>query len=153
MKSDRKVPMRNHPTRASQVWAIDHAILSSAHRIYIRMVIDVGTRLPLSATLTFGIEEIGSGLERLIERSRIPEQIWLDNSFVSRSDRLLKLWTKRHRISINYSYSPEMKAISERSFRALLAFLRGKRPPTILELAKELERWRETYVQDNLVKQ
>ena len=62
-------------TRANQAWAVDHSILDSSQRIFVRLVTDVGTRRPLSATLTFGIADIGTGLERLVDRSGKPEQM------------------------------------------------------------------------------
>jgi hypothetical protein len=135
-------------TRANQAWAVDHAVLDFSQRIYVRLVTDVSTRRLLSATLTFGIADIDTGLERLVDRSGMPEQIWLDNYYKSRSDAALRSWAERHCISIIYvpMLIPQMKVLSERPFRDLAAFLKDKRPPTVWELSHELERWRQSYV-------
>jgi hypothetical protein len=151
MKLNSTPPMPNAPaqqfTRANQAWAVDHAVLDFPQRIFVRLVTDVGTRRPLSATLTFGIADIGTGLERLVDRSGRPEQIWLDNYYKSRSDPALKSWTEQHRISIIYvpMQMPQMKSLSERLYRDLGASLRDKRFPTVWELSDELERWRQRY--------
>ncbi|RXH22992.1 hypothetical protein XH94_37035 [Bradyrhizobium zhanjiangense] len=56
MKSNKTPLMPNAPaqqvTRANQAWAVDHTLLDLSQRIFVRLVTDVGTRLPLSATLT-----------------------------------------------------------------------------------------------------
>jgi hypothetical protein len=151
MKLNSTPPMSNAParrfTRANQAWAVDHAVLDFPQRIFVRLVTDVSTRRPLSATLTFGIADIGTGLERLADRSGRPEQIWLDNYYKSRSDPALKSWTEQHRISIIYvpMQMPQMKSLSERLHRDLSAFLHGKRFPTLMELGHDIERWRQRY--------
>jgi hypothetical protein len=101
----------------------------------------------LSATVTFGIADIGTGLERLVDRSGRPEQIWLDNYYKSRSDPALKSWAEEHRISIIYvlMQMPQMKSLSERILRDLGAFLRDKHFPTLIELSHDIERWRQSY--------
>ncbi len=134
-------------THRNQAWAVDHAVLDFPQRIFVRLVTEVGTRRPLSATLTFGIADIGTGLERMVDRSGRPEQIWLDNYYKTRSDPALKSWTERHRISIIYvpMQTLQMKSLSERLYRDLGAFLRDKRFPTLWELSHELERWRQRY--------
>jgi hypothetical protein len=151
MKLNSTPPMPNAPaqqfTPANQAWAVDHAVLDFPQRIFVRLVTDVGTRRPLSATLTFGIADIGTGLERLVDRSGRPEQIWLDNYYKARSDPALKSWTEQHRISIIYvpMRMLQMKSLSERLYRDLFTFLRDKRFPTVWELSHELERWRQHY--------
>lgn len=151
MKFKSALPMPNAPaqhfTRANQAWAVDHAVLDFSQRIFVRLVTDVGTRRPLSAKLTFGIADIGTGLERMVDRSGRPEQIWLDNYYESRSDPALKSWTEQHRISIIYvpMRMPQMKSLSERLHRDLNAFLRDKRFPTLTELGHDIERWRQSY--------
>ena len=151
MNFNSKPPIRNAPaqqfTRANQAWAVDHAVLDFPQRIFVRLVTEVGTRRPLSATLTFGIADIGTGLERMVDRSGRPEQIWLDNYYKTRSDPALKSWTERHRISIIYvpMRMLQMKSLSERLYRDLGAFLRDKRFTTLTELGHEIERWRQSY--------
>lgn len=131
-------------TRRNQAWAIDSAVLDFPQRIFVRLVIDVSTRRPLNATLTFGIADIGSGLERLVDRSGRPEQLWLDSYYNSRFDPALKSWTEQHRISIIYvpTKMPQMKSLFERHHRDLSVFLRDKRYPTLTELGHDIERWR-----------
>jgi hypothetical protein len=135
-------------TRANQAWAVDHAVLDLAERPLVRLVVDVGTRLPLSATLTLAVDDdIAAELDRLAPRSGRPKQIWLDNKFEFRSDPALRSWTEQHRISIIYvpMVFPQMKVLSERSFRDLGAFLKDTHPPTLRELSHDLERWRKSY--------
>jgi hypothetical protein len=157
MELKRTLPVSNviaGLTRANQAWAVDHAVLDFSQRIFVRLVTDVGTRRPLSATLTFGIADIGTGLERLTDRSGRPEQIWLDNYYESRSDPALRSWAEQHRISIIYvpTLIPEMKCLSERFIQSLSAFLQDRRFPTLAELSHDIERWRQTYAERSLPK-
>jgi hypothetical protein len=149
MEFQRTLPVSNVTpdlTRANQAWAVDHSVLDFPQRIFVRLVTDVGTRRPLSATLTFGVADIGAGLERLADRSGRPEQIWLDSCYESRFDPALRSWAEQHSIPIIYvrMLIPQMKSVSERSFRDLGAFLQDNRSPTLWELGYEIERWRKT---------
>lgn len=151
MKLIRTPPSPNVSTqqakRANQAWAIDYTVLDFAERPVVRLVIDVRTRRLLSATLTFGMADIGSGLERLVDRSGRPEQIWLDSYYNSGFDLALKSWTEQHRISIIYvpTQMPQMRSLFDRLHRDLNAFLREKRCPTLMDLGQDIERWRWRY--------
>ncbi|WP_128947548.1 hypothetical protein [Bradyrhizobium zhanjiangense] len=95
----------------------------------------------------FGIADIGTGIERLVDRSGKPEEIWLDNYCEHRFDKALRFWAERQGISIIYvpMQMPRMKSISERLLGNMSAFLRDKRFPTLMELGHEIERWRQSY--------
>jgi hypothetical protein len=140
-------------TRANQAWAVDHALIDLHQRIFVRLITDVGTRLPLSATPTFGIADIGTGIERLVDRSGKPEQIWLDSHHGHRSDPALRSWAAQQGISIIYiaTQMPQMKSLSERLFISMSAFLRTKRSESVFDLGHDLERWRKSYVAEPLI--
>jgi hypothetical protein len=152
MKLDSTPPMPNAAaqqfTRANQAWAIDFAVLDFAEGPLVRLVVDVGTRRPLSATLTLAVDDdIAAGLDRLARRSGRPEQIWLDNRYEFRFDPALRSWAERHSISIIYvpMRMPQMKSLSERLLGDLSAYLRDKRFPTLMELGHDIEHWRQRY--------
>src|SRR5260370_33434847 len=61
--------------RANQAWAVDLAILDLPHRPVVMLVIDVGTRLPLSATVTPSIAaDVVATLKRPARRSKRPDE-------------------------------------------------------------------------------
>jgi hypothetical protein len=129
--------------RANQAWAVDLAILDLPHRPVVMLVIDVGTRLPLSATVTPTIAEgVVATLERLARRSKRPDEIWIGDSF-----RLIETWAGQHGISVSYYRpTPQMRAISERVLRDLGSYLGDKRFASPMELGHAIERWRQSYV-------
>jgi hypothetical protein len=134
--------------RPNQAWAVDFAVLDFAERPLVRLVVDVGSRRPLSATLTLGVDDdIAAGLDRLARRSGRPEQIWLDNQYEFCFGAALRFWAGQHRISIIYvpMQMPQIKSLSERLHQDLNAFLRDKRFPTLMELGHDIERWRQSY--------
>ena len=152
MKLNSTPPMPKAPaqqfTRANQAWAIDFAVLDFAERPLVRLVVDVGTRRPLSATLTLAVDDdIAAGLDRLARRSGRPEQIWLDNQYEFCFGAAFRFWAEQHRISIIYvpMQMPQMKSLSQRLHGDLNAFLRDKRFPTLMELGHDIERWRQRY--------
>lgn len=109
------------------------------------LVVDVGTRRPLSATMSLAIaDDVVATLERLARRSGYPQELWVDHG---REDhfRPIQTWSERHRITVTYGPSRRTKAAAERPLRDLSASLRDKRFPTLLELGHEIERWRQSY--------
>src|ERR1700694_777318 len=73
-------------TRQNQAWAIDFAMLDFADRPFVMLVVDVGTRRPLSATMSLVVvEDIIAMLERLVRRLGTPEQVWMDYSLAYNS--------------------------------------------------------------------
>lgn len=142
-----KPPPVPESTRSNEVWMVDFAKLDFNGRPCVTLVVDVGTRRPLSAMLTFGIADIDVEMKRLVAWSGKPKEIWLDNSYQHRFHAALWSWAERQGISIIYvpMQMPRMKSISERLLGEMNAFLRDKRPPTIWELRRELELWRRSY--------
>jgi hypothetical protein len=140
--------MKPHPTRRNQAWAVDFAVLDFAERPLVKLVIDVRTRRPLSATLTLAIDDdLPAGLDRLVRRTGRPEEIWFDNQYEFCFGGALRFWAHQHRISIIYAsmVMPQGRALSERLFRDLAACLGDKRFPTLMELGHDIERWRQRY--------
>jgi transposase InsO family protein len=136
-------------TRPKEAWAIDFTTLDFADRPLLMLVVDVGTRRPLSATVSLpNAEDVTAALGRLVRQSGCPDQIWIDNHYEFRLGAALKSWAEQHRISITYvpMRMPQMRSLSELILRDLSVFLRDKRFPTLMELAHAIERWRQSYI-------
>jgi hypothetical protein len=151
MKFNSTPPMRNAPaqqfTRANQAWEVDFAMLDFAERPLVMLVVDVGTRRPLSATVSLAVvEDIVATLQRLVRRSGSPEQVWMTYgiSYDSYDGRFLRAWAEQHRISLT-RLPLQTKSVTERLFCDLSAFLRDKRFATLMELGHDIERWRQSY--------
>jgi hypothetical protein len=140
-----KMPARQ-VTRPNQAWAIDFALLDLPQKSIVMLVIDVGTRMPLSATtLTRAIagNVIATTLDRLGRRLGKPEQIWMDYGFANNSGHALQKWARRRAVLTHLGM---ISTVSERHFRSLGNCLRDKHFPTLVELGREMERWRQSYV-------
>lgn len=139
------------PTRRNQAWAVDFAMLDVVHRPFVMMVADVGTRRPLSATVSLVVvEDIIIILERLVRRTGPPEQIWMDhnlayNSVLGDFHPALQAWAKDRRVLLTHDRMLRTR-VSERLFRDLSASMRGKSFPTLMELGHDIERWRQSYI-------
>lgn len=140
--------------RANQAWLIDFMVLDFTDRPFVMLVVDVGTRRPLSATVGLVVvEDIIAMLERLVRRSGRPEQVWLDHSLAYNSalgdfHPALQAWAKHHRTLLTQVPMLRTKFVAERLLRDLSAFLRGKSYPTLMELGHDLERWRQQRAAD-----
>jgi len=155
MKFDYLPFMRTTParqvTRPNEAWAIDFAILDFAQRPSVMLVVDVGTGRPLSATVSLVVaEDIVVVLDRLVRRSGSPEQVWMDYSISYNTDQgcfhpSLHDWAKQNRIWLTHDLMLQTRRVSERPLRKLEAFLRDKQFPTLIELGREIERWRQSY--------
>ena len=135
--------MKSHPTRRNQAWAVDFALLDANSRPFVMIVVDVHSRLPLSATVTLGIAlDVTATLGRLGQRSGLPEEIWIDHGLHLPA---LQTWAEPHRISIACGPSPRMRAVTEPRLHDLCMFLRDKHYATLMELGHDVERWRQRY--------
>ena len=135
--------MKPHPTRRNQAWAVDFAVLDANSRPFVMIVVDVHTRLPLSATVTPGIaEDVTATLGRLGRRSGVPNNIWLDRGLHTRA---IQNWTEANGISIACGPSPRIKAVTEPLLRDLRGYLHDNRFPALIELGHDIERWRQFY--------
>jgi ribosomal protein S18 acetylase RimI-like enzyme len=141
---------RRRVTRPNEAWAIDFMVLDFAQRPFVILVADVGTRRPLSATVSHVVvEDIVARLERLVQRSGSPKQVWLDysiayNSHPGRFHQALQDWAEQHRISLTHDPMFRTRSVAEQLLRDLRAFLRNKHFPTLIELGHDIERWRQS---------
>ncbi|GAB9109845.1 hypothetical protein [Bradyrhizobium diazoefficiens] len=148
MKFDTKrlTPTPPLPTRPNEVWAIDFAMLDQDRRALVMVVVDVGTRRPLSATVCLPIvDDVVATMHRVVRRSGPPQQIWVDAGF--RSDPMLQAWAREHSVMLVYTPAglPRMNNPAERILRHLACFLNGRRFSELMELGHEIERWRQSY--------
>ncbi|WP_168195535.1 transposase family protein [Bradyrhizobium sp. NAS80.1] len=118
-------------------------MLDFAHRPLVMLVVDVGTRRPLSATVSLAIaDDDVATLERLARRAGYPQEIWVDRAREYHF-RPIQSWSPLHRITLIYGPSPQTKSVAERLLRHLGGFLRDKHYPTLMELGHDIERWRQ----------
>lgn len=147
------VPMTsaNRPMRANETWAVDFMVLDYARRPFVMLITDVGTRRPLSATVSLmTVEDIIIRLERLVRRSASPQQIWMDYGTVYTVrpgcfHPVLQAWATHHNVRLAHSPTFATRCVSERLFTDLSTLLRDKKFPTLVELGHEVERWRQSY--------
>ena len=135
-------------TRPNEAWMVDFALLDFVGRPLVMLVADVGTRRPLSATVSLqNAEDVAAALGRLVRPSGSPDQIWIDNHYEFRFGAALKSWAEQHRISITYvaMRMSQMRSLSEPILRNLSAFLRDKHFLPPMELGHTIERWRQSY--------
>jgi hypothetical protein len=134
-------------TRPNEAWEIDFAMINFSDRPFVMLVIDVGTRRPLSATVSIMVvEDIVATLQRLVQRSGSPEQVWMTYgvSYDTYDGRFLRAWAEQHRVSLT-RLPLQTKAVAERLLCDLSAFLRDKRHSTLMALGHDIERWRQSY--------
>jgi transposase InsO family protein len=132
-------------TRLNEAWAVDFMVLDCAHRPLVMLVVDVGTRRALSATVSLAIaEDVVATLERLVRRSGRPQEIWVDDGRGYRFHPV-RVWSERHGITVTYGPSPRSKAVAERPLHHLRAHLHDKSFATLTELGHDIERWRQAY--------
>ncbi|QAU48852.1 DDE-type integrase/transposase/recombinase [Bradyrhizobium guangzhouense] len=148
MKFDTKqfAPTPTLPTRPNEAWAIDFAMLDQDRRALVMMVVDVGTRRPLSATVCLPIvDDVVATMRRLVRRSGRPQEVWLDAGF--RADPMLQAWAREHSVLLVYTPAglPRMNNPAERILHHLASFLHGRCFPELMELGHEIERWRQSY--------
>jgi hypothetical protein len=142
------IAMMPEHRRPNEVWEVDFAMLNFADRPLVMLVVDVGTRCPLSATVSLAVvEDIVAMLERLVRRLGRPQEIWMTYgvSYDSYDGRFLRAWAEQHRISLT-RLPLQTKSVAERLFCDLNAFLRDKRHSTLMAVGHEIERWRQSYV-------
>ncbi|WLA63806.1 hypothetical protein [Bradyrhizobium diazoefficiens] len=109
------------------------------------IVIDVGTRRPLSATLfLLKLEDLAATLRRVVARSGPPREIWVDAS-LRPDESKLRVLAQADGITFVYPARPRMKAVTEPIFRELTSFLCDRRFPQLTDLGHEIERWRQSY--------
>jgi hypothetical protein len=147
MKFDTTKLMANtavpHVTRRNQAWAIDIARFDLKNRVpFVMMVIEVHTRLPLSATVSPATHcAAATGLDRIVRRSGPPNEIWIDRSF----EPMIRAWAEQHRIAVTYGQMLKVKSLAEPIFRDLGAFLRGNLFSNHAKLGLGVEKWRQSY--------
>ncbi|WLA64924.1 DDE-type integrase/transposase/recombinase [Bradyrhizobium diazoefficiens] len=135
--------MKPHPTRRNQAWAVDFAVLDAKGRPFVMIVVDVHTRLPLSATVSLGLaDDFTAILDRLSRRLGFPEEIWIDGG---RHAQALQTWAEPHGISVAHGPSPQIRAVTELRLRDLCMSLLRKGCASLMELGHEAERWRQSY--------
>ncbi|MHC2275353.1 transposase InsO family protein [Bradyrhizobium diazoefficiens] len=139
-------PTKPLPTRRNEAWAVNVAKLDIPNRPTIMMVVDIGTRRLLSATVSLAVsEDIVATLERLTRRTGCPRQIWVDHSSTYRWG-LFQDWSRQRGIEILHGPGPQARAVTEGPLRHLCSSLHAKHLPTLMELGHEIERWRQSYV-------
>lgn len=142
----------NRAMHANRTWAVDFLVLNFVHRPFVMLIVDVGTRRPLSATVNLmTVEDILTGLERLVRRTPSPQQIWMDYCpvYTVRTGRfhpVLEAWAEHHNVQLAQGPMLAAKWVPERLFGDLSAFLRNKHFPTLIELSHDIERWRQSYI-------
>ncbi|MCK1603456.1 hypothetical protein IVB02_18915 [Bradyrhizobium sp. 166] len=135
-------------TCPNEAWMVDSMALDFAERPFVRLVADVASRRPLSATLTLQVDhDLHTGLDRLVRRSGPPDQIWFDKQYEFCLGGTLNFWAHEHRISIVYvpMQMPSLKSVSEPILHNLGSHLRENHFSTLMELGHEIERWRQSY--------
>lgn len=127
-------------TRTNEAWAIDFVVLDQPGRPRILLVIDIGTRRPLAATVIRAMAtDVVATLDSLSQQATLPRELWIDNSL----EPALRLWAENHRVAFlsRPTQMPQMKALAEPILRDLAVSVRDKRFQTPTELGKEIERW------------
>jgi hypothetical protein len=134
-------------TRPNEIWAIDFAVLDQADRPRIMLVVDVGTRRPLAATvIRAAANDVVATLDVLSRQAALPRELLIDHDFGLNPG--LRAWAENHGISVltRPVRMPQMKALSEPILRDLAISLRDLETPT--ELGKEIDRWCKSYPAD-----
>ncbi|WP_407180408.1 glyoxalase superfamily protein [Bradyrhizobium sp. STM 3562] len=138
-------------TRPNEAWAADFMALDFPDRPSVMLVADVGTRRPLSATVSVVVvQDIIATLERRVRRSGRPDEIWMEGNLAYNSPLgdfhpAVRSWAKQHRIRLTHDPMLRTSRVSDRLFRELTAFLHDKQFPTLIELGQDIERWRQSY--------
>lgn len=133
-------PTKPLPTRRNEAWAVNVAKLDIPNRPTIVMVVDVGTRGLLSATVTLAAgQDVAHTLERLVRRSGTPREIWVDRGL-----RPLHVLTERYGFEVVSGAGSRIDAVTAPALLRLRAHLHDRRFASLVELGHEIERWRKS---------